>query len=262
MLATSPMLLFERRIPTRGETSRRPLRGAACALFTALALIGLTVGAPADASAQTQSWNIVVAPTITIDGRSFPIPGATIRVSVTPPSGTFSVPTTTFGPVSIGTCSISITSTSGSGTFDTALNLTMNTTVSSTPSNEDCPSGPLTVTSLPSGGARLDKPFPSATTTTSPGTLSGSAFGFSGSGNFTASCVSGCVAPSPPSSVVQATSAAKQAASLGTIAMTTTTVQTTNIGLRLNALRGGATGASAISSASAAMSQCGNKPLT
>jgi hypothetical protein len=38
----------------------------------------------------------------------------------------------------------------------------------------------------------------------------------------------------------QAANASNQAASLGTVAITTTGVQTTNIGLRLNALRAGA----------------------
>lgn len=47
---------------------------------------------------------------------------------------------------------------------------------------------------------------------------------------------------SAPAPVAQATEGVRQAAALGTVALTTTSVQTTNIGLRLNALRRGAQG--------------------
>ena len=53
--------------------------------------------------------------------------------------------------------------------------------------------------------------------------------------NFTATCVSGC------SPATQTASAATQAGTLGSVAIATTSVQMTNIGLRLNALRGGTT---------------------
>jgi len=53
-----------------------------------------------------------------------------------------------------------------------------------------------------------------------------------------------CGPAGPPAQVVQATDGAKRAAALGTLALTTTSVQTTNIGLRLAALRRGATGVS------------------
>ena len=91
--------------------------------------------------------------------------------------------------------------------------------------------------------------FPGAlSSTVSPGTLSSTIKGLGQvTGSFTATCQSGCggaTPPTPPTPVLQANAAASQAATLGTVALATTTVQTTNIGLRLNALRGGATGLS------------------
>lgn len=56
---------------------------------------------------------------------------------------------------------------------------------------------------------------------------------------FTATATATAAVPVP---VAQAIAGARQAAALGTVALTTTSVQTTNIGLRLNALRRGAAG--------------------
>ena len=164
------------------------LLGAAAAVLALL---------PATASGQTQTWAIAGQVTVPIDGvpMTFQIPPLPVTVA----GGNFSASTQT-EPFNVNGCQTVVTSTFN-GSFDRVLNLTWNGTVTSTPASE-CFNASFTVTSLPSGGAPLDQPFPNATRTVSPGTLSSTVSPGTLSstikglgqvtGSFTATCQSGC----------------------------------------------------------------------
>lgn len=192
-----------------------------CALLTGLGSTALTLGAVSQVWAQPeQIWQFSIDPSFTLpDGSrvNFPLPPLSVTVQST---GSFSFTRTVECPGG------------GTGTGNGAMT---GTTLRF--------SGTATGCGLPApvpfiGQATLNQPFPNATSA-SGGTLTGMGV----TGTFTASCTSSCP-PSQQQQIAQATAGAQQAATLGNVAVLTTSVQNTNVGLRLAALRGGATGVS------------------
>ena len=185
--------------------------------------------------AATQSWTFTVSQTIIVNG-----------VPVTFPTSPFTTDVQSTGSFEI---SVNIAQQPGCpipGNVSVAGTLT--SVLSFTASGQAC-GGIVSA----SGSGPLDAPFPNATRTTSPAIGSGT-FTVPGlppsTATYTVSavCTSGCVQPPPPGptqqQIAQATSAVAQAATLGNVGVITTGVQTTNIGLRLQMLRGGMMGVS------------------
>lgn len=196
------------------------------------ALLGLATAS--EVRAATQTWQFTVSQTIVVNNvpQTFPTPPVSVDVQGTGSFQFTAVISPQTGCLPGGSVAIS-------GALTTVLTFT-----ASGPACGGTVSG--------SGSGPLDAPFPNATRTSSPATGSGT---FTipglppGTATFTVSgtCTSGCVQQPPgpsPQQVAQATAAVAQAATLGNIAVITTGVQTTNIGLRLAALRHGATGVS------------------
>lgn len=249
----------ERGNPTKPDTDARRRRvhrrlgflGAArhAAVLGTLMILGITVtlGAALQTSAAAdQLWTITI-PSVTFTefsggvSRQGTTPEITLPVvSVafdTPTRGTFSVPVTTVTvncPIS-GPRSATFRIPSGSMS-GTAMTFTAE-------QQQDIVCGQRGSLATLNGSATLNAPFPFATNA-SGGRLTAPGL----DQPFTSSCP-GCRAVTIPpgctsAQCIQATDGAKQAAALGTVALTTTSVQTTNIGLRLAALRRGATGVS------------------
>jgi hypothetical protein len=201
---------FHRRLRTTGADCCEPndtpgpasATRSACALdsalpvtiVTALLAVTLILAAACESRAQTgqiQLWDVVLAITIPTG----PLPTSTTIPVAVPASGTFSQPTDT--TVVAGPCTFRVVQ-SFMVTFDTAVNLRIEATITATPPSDPqiCPDSSVVISS-PSG-APLDQPFPSATTTTGPGTLSALSGGQSVFvGTFTAVCRSGCAQPEP-----------------------------------------------------------------
>jgi outer membrane lipase/esterase len=225
-----------------GKRWGRPyLLNLLCALLTALGATALTLGAVSEVWAQPeQTWVFTVSLSFTVNGMPVPVPPAVADVlkdisATVSSTGSFSISRNGVAcpPGVLGTAS-----STAQGTIGTTL------TVSGTVVGCGV-SGSFT------GSAGLDRPFPNATTTIGLGTLTGSGTvpppspGLPSqdavvSGTFTARCSINCI--SQQQQIANATAAAQQAATLGNVAVLTTSVQNTNIGLRLAALRGGATG--------------------
>src|SRR5262245_20582097 len=163
----------------------------------AIAFVQLTLGTAVEADAQSgpQTWNILLGQTVNVGGVANPIPVVSIPVIVST-TRTFSAPQFDLPTVAAGPCTVQAKASIPSGLFDTAIHLTLRLIITSVPpSDPSCPNTPpLDIRSSP---APLDRPFPNATTTTSPGTLSTQIGGVTVSGTFTASCLAGCGQPAP-----------------------------------------------------------------
>ena len=199
-----------------------------------LAFAALGLATASEARAATQTWTFTVSQTIVVNGTplTFPTPPVSVDVQSTGSFQFAAVISSQTGCLPGGSVGIS-------GALTTLLTFT-----ASGPACGGTVSG--------SGSGPLDAPFPNATRTSSPATGSGT-FTIPGlppsTATFTvsATCASGCAQQPPGPSqqqVAQATAAVAQAATLGNVAVITTGVQTTNIGLRLAALRKGMMGVS------------------
>lgn len=181
-------------------------------VFAALCVIALGAGvAPEALAAVPQNW------TFTVSGVSIGnIPIQNVIVTSTDnTSGSFNV-TRAFPGIG---CPQGVTVTfAGTMTSVVVLNVSSSDACTGTPASVQFPA-----TLSPA-------PFPNATS------FSVVVQGFT----FAGTCNSGC----GQGPIDQANAGVKQVAALGSIALTTTSVQTTNIGLRLAALRRGATGVS------------------
>jgi outer membrane lipase/esterase len=222
--------------PTRRSRQNRdpaPSCAAARIAIAALSFAALGLATASEVRAAAQTWTFTVSQTITVNGNplTFPTPPVSVDVQSTGSFQFTAVISPQAGCLPGGSVGIS-------GGLSTALTFTA--------SGSACGG-----TVSGSGSGPLDAPFPSATRTTSPATGSGT-FTIPGlppsTATFTVSgtCTSGC-APQPPpgpspQQVAQATAAVAQAATLGNVAVITTGVQTTNIGLRLATLRRGMMG--------------------
>ena len=202
-------------------------RRRAAVLLTTLALTALGLVEPGRAAAQ-QGWTFTATGTIPggPSSVSFPVTvqaDGSFGITLTSPGGT---------PFGSGSCLYTI-GISGVMRGQTA---SFTATATGTTSQTLFCTGqsPQTV------GLVLNASFPNATSGLSARSLIISGLGVEV--RISAQCNSGCAAPGPSPQEKQATDAAKQAAALGSVALTTTSVQTTNIGLRLAALRRGARG--------------------
>lgn len=229
MAAFSITSCFERSGLIAREVSKRrnrpSLSATASMLLVASGVSALCLGSPSEVRATpTQIWQFTVAITL----NALPVPVQPIPPVEVSSNGAFGFTITSTPP---GPCPPIVNSVPVTGMLAAGMTVTANNgTVCGDPVNNLTARGPL------------NAPFPNATS----GSATGS--GPVGLGTLTvtvnAVCTSGC-ASGPSQQVAQATAGAQQAATLGTIALATTSVQTTNIGLRLAALRrGGATGVS------------------
>ncbi len=216
----------------RQSWNRALSSASACLALMALSFTAMSVVTASEVRAATQTWQFTLSQTITVNNETltFPTPPVSIDVQST---GSFQF--TAAIPPQTG-CALGGNVTVA-GALATALSFT-----ASGPACGGTVSG--------SGSGPLDAPFPNATRTSSPATGSGT---FTSGGvplgtvlfTVTGACTTGCVQPGPSQQqIAQATAAVAQAATLGNIAVITTGVQTTNIGLRLATLRKGMGGVS------------------
>ena len=210
-----------------------------------LMILGITatLGAAFHVSAAAdQLWTIDIPPVPFLEnGTPGRTPQLTFSVSVafaTPTQGTFTLPVTSV-PVN---CPVS---GSQPGSFLVRNGKMTGTTMTFTVEQTRFVCGQPNTQVVLTGSATLNAPFPFATTALN-GSLAGSPSPVPPP--FTSSCPECPRVVVPPgctsAQCIQATDGAKQAAALGNVALITTSVQTTNIGLRLAALRRGATGVS------------------
>ena len=189
-------------------------------------LAGLILGAVSEASAQ-QTWTFPI--TVTATNNVVTLQAKVSFVTPLSAAGDFDPRSTTVDvPCNQGTTPATI---SFSGQMK-GTTLTLKISQSALVCGQQFPLVVL------SGTATVNAPFPGAAPTSS-GNLTSTVPGFSGT--FTAFCSSSLECGGGiPVAAPQGTQAARQAAAIGTVAVTTTSVQTTNIGLRLSQLRGGA----------------------
>jgi outer membrane lipase/esterase len=223
----------------RKENGKMVLRLVAAKSLMILGIVAFGAAFHEPASAD-QRWTITIPPAPFVEnGVAGTTPAITFDVSVastTAGLGTFSLPTT----------NITVSCPSGvrSATFRVIDGRMSATSMTFTVEQQNLVCGQSGSLVTLKGSATLNAPFPFATAA-SGGKLTATGVPDQSFASSCADCRAVTIPPGCTSAqCIQATAGAKQAAALGTVAVISSSVQTTNIGLRLASLRRGATGAS------------------